>query len=150
VTGERYLNLVIDEAHNILSSQSSRESDAWRDYRLETFEEIVKEGRKFGVFLTIASQRPHDISETIVSQLHNYFLHRLVNNLDVHAIERAVAYLDAVSFESIPILGTGTCIVAGVPTQVPVVTKVGRLPPESEPNSRTMVVAEHWLPSQAN
>jgi DNA helicase HerA-like ATPase len=66
----------------------------------------VKEGRKFGVFLTIASQRPHDISETIVSQLHNYFLHRLVNNLDVHAIERAVAYLDAVSFESIPILGT--------------------------------------------
>lgn len=150
VAGERYLNLVIDEAHNILSSQSSRESDAWRDYRLETFEEIVKEGRKFGVFLTIASQRPHDISETIVSQLHNYFLHRLINNLDVHAIERAVAYLDAISFESIPILGTGTCIVAGVSTQVPVVTKVATLPAESEPNSRTMAMAEHWLPSQAS
>ncbi len=56
--GERYLNLIIDEAHNILSTQSTRESEAWRDYRLETFEEIVKEGRKFGVFLTIASQRP--------------------------------------------------------------------------------------------
>ncbi|WP_143541276.1 ATP-binding protein [Rhodococcus sp. D-1] len=57
-SGERYLNLIIDEAHNILSTQSTRESEAWRDYRLETFEEIVKEGRKFGVFLTIASQRP--------------------------------------------------------------------------------------------
>ncbi|MCT2222981.1 ATP-binding protein [Microbacterium paraoxydans] len=143
--GQRYLNLIIDEAHNILSSDSARESEAWRDYRLETFEEIVKEGRKFGVFLTIASQRPHDISETIVSQLHNYFLHRLVNNLDVHAIEKAVAYLDRVSFESLPILPTGTCVLSGVSAQVPVVVRVGQLPPESAPNSRTMSVTADWL-----
>jgi hypothetical protein len=144
-TGERYLNLIIDEAHNILSTQSTRESEAWRDYRLETFEEIVKEGRKFGVFLTIASQRPHDISETIISQLHNYFLHRLVNNLDIHAIEKAVAYLDTVSFESLPILPTGTCVVAGVSAQVPIVVKIGKLPAEAEPNSRTMSVTGAWL-----
>ncbi|AOZ72290.1 hypothetical protein BK816_02390 [Boudabousia tangfeifanii] len=143
--GQKYLNLIIDEAHNILSSQSSRESEAWRDYRLETFEEIVKEGRKFGVFLTIASQRPHDISETIVSQLHNYFLHRLVNNLDVHAIEKAVAYLDRVSFESLPILPTGTTVLAGVSVQVPVVVKIGQLPPAAAPNSRTMSVVDEWL-----
>ena len=143
--GQRYLNLIIDEAHNILSSQSSRESEAWRDYRLETFEEIVKEGRKFGVFLTIASQRPHDISETIVSQLHNYFLHRLVNNLDVHAIEKAVAYLDRVSFESLPILPTGTTVLAGVSAQVPVVVRIGQLPPAAAPNSRTMSVVDEWL-----
>lgn len=144
-SGESYLNLIIDEAHNILSTQSSRESEAWRDYRLETFEEIVKEGRKFGVFLTVASQRPHDISETIISQLHNYFLHRLVNNLDIRAIEKAVAYLDAVSFESLPILPTGTCVVAGVSAQVPIVVKVGMLPEESQPNSRTMSVTGAWL-----
>ena len=143
--GQKYLNLIIDEAHNILSSQSSRESEAWRDYRLETFEEIVKEGRKFGVFLTIASQRPHDISETIVSQLHNYFLHRLVNNLDVHAIEKAVAYLDRVSFESLPILPTGTTVLAGVSAQVPVVVRIGQLPPAAAPNSRTMSVVDEWL-----
>lgn len=143
-SGQRYLNLIIDEAHNILSTQSSRESEAWRDYRLETFEEIVKEGRKFGVFLTIASQRPHDISETIISQLHNYFLHRLVNNLDIHAIEKSVAYLDRVSFESLPILPTGTCVVAGVSAQVPIVVKIGRLPEASEPNSRTMSVTRAW------
>jgi len=143
--GQRYLNLIIDEAHNILSTESARESEAWRDYRLETFEEIIKEGRKFGVFLTIASQRPHDISETIVSQLHNYFLHRLVNNLDVHAIEKAVAYLDRVSFESLPILPTGTCVLSGVSAQVPVVVRIGELPPESAPNSRTMSVTAEWL-----
>lgn len=143
-SNERYLNLIIDEAHNILSTESSRESEAWRDYRLETFEEIIKEGRKFGVFLTIASQRPHDISETIISQLHNYFLHRLINNLDIHAIEKAVAYLDRVSFESLPILPTGACVIAGVSAQVPVVAKVAALSDEFEPNSRTMSVTTEW------
>lgn len=142
---ECYLNLIIDEAHNILSLESSRESEAWRDYRLETFEEIVKEGRKFGVFLTLASQRPHDISPTIISQLHNYFLHRLVNNLDVQAIEKAVSYLDRVSFEQLPILPKGVCVVAGVSAQVPVIVRISPLPPKAEPNSRTMSVTSTWL-----
>lgn len=142
----RYLNIVVDEAHNILSTASSRESEAWKDYRLETFEEIIKEGRKFGVFLTIASQRPHDISETIISQLHNYFLHRLVNNLDILAIERAVAYLDRVSFESLPILPTGTCVLSGISTQVPVIVDIAKLPSIYEPNNRTMTLADGWVP----
>lgn len=140
----KYLNLIIDEAHNILSTESSRESEAWRDYRLETFEEIIKEGRKFGVFLTIASQRPHDISPTIISQLHNYFLHRLVNDLDIRAVEKAVAYLDRVSFESLPILPTGVSVLAGVSAQVPVMMKVSELAPEYAPNSRTMSVSQSW------
>lgn len=144
-SNSQYLNIIIDEAHNILSSVSARESEVWRDYRLETFEEIIKEGRKFGVFLTIASQRPYDISPTIISQLHNYFLHRLVNNLDISAIERAVSYLDRVSFESLPILPTGTCIIAGVSTQVPVVVKVDELPVEAEPNNKTMQLSANWL-----
>lgn len=140
----QYLNLVIDEAHNILSTVSSRESEAWKDYRLETFEEIIKEGRKFGVFLTIASQRPHDISETIISQLHNYFLHRLVNNLDIQAVERAVAYLDKVSFDSLPILPTGSCVLSGISTQVPLVLDIATVERPFEPNNRTMTLADGW------
>lgn len=139
-----YLNIIIDEAHNILSSDSVRESEAWRDYRLETFEEIIKEGRKFGVFLTIASQRPHDISETIISQLHNYFLHRLINNLDIHAVEKAVAYLDKVSFDSLPIQPTGTCILSGISAQIPIVLDVDRLPKKYEPNNKTMILSKKW------
>lgn len=142
-----YLNIVIDEAHNILSTLSSREAEAWKDYRLETFEEIIKEGRKFGVFVTIASQRPHDISETIISQLHNYFLHRLVNNLDILSIERAVAYLDRISFESLPILPTGSCVLSGVSTQVPLIVDIAPLEPPYAPNNRTMVLADGWTGS---
>ncbi len=113
------LSIVIDEAHNILSTESFREAESWKDYRLETFEEIIKEGRKFGVFVTIASQRPNDISPTITSQAHNYFIHRLLNERDLNAIASAVSYIDRVTEESIPTLPTGTCIFSGIASQIP-------------------------------
>jgi uncharacterized protein len=139
-----YLNLIIDEAHNILSEQSERESEQWKDYRLETFEEIIKEGRKFGVFLTIASQRPSDISPTIISQLHNYFLHRLINNEDIKAVERTISYLDKVSFEYLPILPTGTCIFAGLLASVPVVVDIQKMEPKFEPRNKTRTLVDQW------
>lgn len=71
-------HLIIDEAHNILNSEHTDNTDSWQDYRLSIFEEIIKEGRKFGFYLTLASQRPADISPTIMSQIHNFFIHRLV------------------------------------------------------------------------
>jgi hypothetical protein len=141
---EKYLNIIIDEAHNILSTTSQRESETWKDYRLETFEEIIKEGRKFGTFLTIASQRPSDISATIISQLHNFFLHRLINNNDIKAVERTVSYLDKLSFESLPIIPTGTCILAGLSAQVPVMIDIGKITKESEPDNKTMSLIDNW------
>ncbi len=139
-----YLNIIVDEAHNILSDVSDRESEQWKDYRLETFEEIIKEGRKFGVFLTIASQRPADISMTIISQLHNYFLHRLINNNDIIAVEKTISYLDKVSFGYLPILPTGTCILAGLLAQIPVVVDIGGIPEKNEPKNKTMTLVEKW------
>lgn len=139
-----YLNIIIDEAHNLLSYSSTRESETWKDYRLETFEEIIKEGRKFGTFLTIASQRPNDISQTIISQLHNYFLHRLINNKDIEAIEKTVSYLDKVSFESLSILPTGTCVLAGLATKLPVTIKINKLDEKYQPNSRTIKLTKIW------
>lgn len=140
----KYLNIIIDEAHNILSHISNRESETWKDYRLETFEEIIKEGRKFGVFLTIASQRPSDISSTIISQLHNYFLHRLINNKDIEAVEKTISYLDKVSFEALPILPTGSCIFAGLAAQVPVMVDIGKISDGHEPRSDTIKLTENW------
>jgi DNA helicase HerA-like ATPase len=139
-----YLNIIVDEAHNILSDVSERESEQWKDYRLEAFEEIIKEGRKFGVFLTIASQRPYDISTTIISQLHNYFLHRLINNNDIRAVEKTISFLDKVSFDYLPILPTGTCILAGLLAQIPVVVDIGKIPEENEPQNKTMTLVEKW------
>jgi len=140
----KFLNIIIDEAHNVLSHNSNRESDTWKDYRLEVFEEIIKEGRKFGAFLTIASQRPSDISTTIISQLHNYFLHRLINNKDLEAIENTVSYLDKVSFDSLSILPTGTCVLAGLSAKIPVVVKMNPLDSQYQPNSQTITLTDFW------
>ncbi|MBO9691106.1 ATP-binding protein [Chryseobacterium sp.] len=144
LTREKYLNIIVDEAHNILSRNSIRESETWKDYRLETFEEIIKEGRKFGVFLTIASQRPYDISDTIISQLHNYLLHRLINNKDIEAIGRTVSYLDKISFDSLSILPQGGCILAGLSADLPVVIKIDKIPDEHKPHNETIVLTSKW------
>lgn len=143
-----HLNIIVDEAHNILSYQSTRESEEWKDYRLEVFEEIIKEGRKFGVFMTIASQRPSDISSTIISQLHNYFIHRLVNQHDIEQVNNTISYLDKVSVESLPILSTGVCVVAGQLADMPVVVKIDRIEEENKPDNETLDVVKLWKEEQ--
>ena len=134
---DKSLTIIVDEAHNILSDESFREAESWKDYRLETFEEIIKEGRKFGVFVTIASQRPNDISPTITSQAHNYFIHRLINDGDLKTIASAVSYIDRVMQDSIPTLPTGTCIFSGVAAQIPMKINVRELDAHRQPKSET-------------
>lgn len=138
-------HLIIDEAHNILSQQSNREAESWKDYRLELFEEIIKEGRKFGFFLTVASQRPADISETIMSQFHNFFIHRLINEKDLRLIDNVISILDRSSKQLIPILPQGTCIVTGTAFDFPQIIQVDRIKDRDErPNSDDIDLEELW------
>lgn len=139
------LNIIVDEAHNILSYESMRESESWKDFRLETFEEIIKEGRKFGVFLTIASQRPSDISSTIISQLHNYLIHRLINNRDLEMVEKAVSYLDKLSIESLPILPVGACVLSGVIADLPIIVQMDRIEKHYSPQSDNIDLIKNWI-----
>jgi hypothetical protein len=138
------VHLVIDEAHNILSEQSTREAEAWKDYRLEVFEEIIKEGRKFGFFITLASQRPYDISPTIVSQLHNFFIHRLVNEQDLKMIANTVTSLDSVSRAQIPALAPGQCIITGTSFEMPLLIQVDKLEEEASPASENADLVKLW------
>lgn len=140
----RTVHLIVDEAHNVLSDQSTRESESWKDYRLEQFEEIIKEGRKFGMFVTIASQRPADISPTIVSQLHNFFIHRLVNERDLFLIDNTISTLDAMSRGLIPGLSQGCCVVTGTAFDLPMVIQVDRLPSEKQPDSEDVDLDKLW------
>lgn len=139
------LHFIIDEAHNILSQQSSREHETWKDYRLEMFEEIIKEGRKFGMFVTLSSQRPADISPTIMSQLHNFFIHRLVNDKDLFLIDNTISTLDRMSKSLIPHLAKGACIVTGTAFDLPIVLQVDYIKEkENRPASDDIDLAELW------
>ena len=136
-------HLIIDEAHNILNAQNHSLGDTWQDYRLNVFEEIIKEGRKFGFYLTLSSQRPADISPTILSQVHNYFIHRLVNDNDLRMLVNTMPTLDKTSFNKIPSLGKGEVIITGNAIQVPVFVKVDK-EEIIRPNSDDVILTELW------
>ncbi|EHZ2492107.1 MULTISPECIES: ATP-binding protein [Vibrio harveyi group] len=141
---EKTLHLIIDEAHNILSQQSVREQANWKDYRLELFEELIKEGRKFGIFLTLSSQRPADISATIMSQLHNFFIHRLVNDRDLFLLDNTISTLDSVSRSLIPNLSRGSCIITGTSFDLPMLIQVNELSDNSKPDSNDVLLDNLW------
>lgn len=140
----RTLHLIIDEAHNILSEQSTREHEIWKDYRLELFEEIIKEGRKYGVYLTLSSQRPADISPTIVSQIHNFFIHRLVNERDLMLMDNTISTLDSSSKALIPTLAKGCCVVTGTAFELPMILKIDPLLKVHRPSSDDVNLEELW------
>lgn len=145
----RTLHLIIDEAHNILSEQSTREHEIWKDYRLELFEEIIKEGRKYGVYLTLSSQRPADISPTIVSQIHNFFIHRLVNERDLMLLDNTISTLDSSSKALIPTLAKGCCVVTGTAFELPMILKIDPLLKVHRPSSDDVNLEELWaLPDE--
>ena len=136
-------HLIIDEAHNILNAEYRNTGDDWQDYRLSVFEEIIKEGRKFGYYLTLASQLPADISSTILSQTHNYLIHRLVNDQDLRMLENTMPTLDNSSYLMIPSLGKGEVIITGNAMKVPVFVKVAK--EESvRPNSDDILLTDLW------
>jgi DNA helicase HerA-like ATPase len=141
---DKTFHLIVDEAHNILSAQSTREHESWKDYRLELFEEIIKEGRKFGMFITVSSQRPADISPTIVSQLHNFFIHRLVNDRDLFLLENTITTLDGLSKGLIPNLAKGCCVVTGTSFELPMVLQIDVLKKDKQPDSEDVDLVRLW------
>ena len=140
------VHLIIDEAHNILSNIEKNNGDNWQDFRLSVFEEIIKEGRKFGFYLTVASQRPADISPTILSQIHNFFIHRLVNDNDLIMLSNTMPTLDRNTYQMIPSLGKGEAIITGTATSMPILVKVDR-ELDNHPTSDVIDLISLWKES---
>lgn len=126
--------LVVDEAHNLLG-YDAEQSDLVHDNTLRVFEKIIKEGRKFGVFLCLASQRPSDISSTITSQIHNYFIHKLVNPNDIERIRKTVSFMGESSLSMLSVLGQGECIISGPSLHMPQYVYIEQLDENNQPNS---------------
>ncbi len=133
---KRIINIVVDEAHNLLYEDNK---DAKHDkITIDAFERAIKEGRKFGLYLWISSQRPSDISQTIISQMHNYFIHKLVNPYDLNRIRKAVAFLDENAMNALTVLGPGECVVSGTGVNMPCFIKVHQLASDLRPNSENV------------
>ena len=136
---KQIVSIVIDEAHNLLG-KDSEQNDIIHDNTLRVFEKVIKEGRKFGVYLYLASQRPSDISSTITSQIHNFFIHKLVNPNDIDRIRRTVSFMGDSSLSMLTALGQGECIISGTALIMPQYAYIDELDAGSKPKSKDAVL----------
>jgi DNA helicase HerA-like ATPase len=135
--------LVFEEAHNYLSSNAGGTQSARR-----TVERIAKEGRKYGVSCMIVSQRPSDISETILSQCNNFVVMRLTNPVDQNYVRRLVSDTFPGLENILPSLRQGEALIVG--DAVPMPLRVQMDPPNPEPASADIKFFDKWKTSNTS
>ncbi len=136
----RPLALVCDEAHLYLPKKDAPNPVEKR--ALEAFEKIAKEGRKYGVALIVISQRPSDISPTILSQCNNVIALRLTNAEDQNTVRKLLPETLESLLEMLPIMDIGEAFVVGDAVLLPSRIKINS--PQEEPLSATIDFWSEW------
>lgn len=132
--------LVCDEAHLYLPVRN--DADAVEKQALATFERIAKEGRKYGVSLLVVSQRPSDVSRTILSQCNNFLVLRLTNDSDQSVVKKLMPDSMAGITEVMPLLDTGEALMIGDAILLP--TRIRLDTPTVQPASSTRNFWREW------
>lgn len=133
--------LVLEEAHNYARPARTDEDRGHKLARL-AYERIAKEGRKFGLSLIIASQRPSEISQTIISQCANFISHRLQNPDDIDHFKRIIPIQARRLLDQVTILASGEAVVFGSAFHVPARVQFDR--PQPGPYSQTAAPYHEW------
>lgn len=131
------INFIIEEAHRFIRNESNYGALGYN-----IFERIAKEGRKFGLLLGISSQRPSELSKTVVSQCSNFVIHRVQNPDDLQYISKMVPYVNSGTIERLTYLQTGHALVFGTAINLPTLTKFEEANPK--PDSENAQISEKW------
>jgi len=118
----RPLALVCDEAHLYLPKKEGQNPVELR--AIEAFEKIAKEGRKYGVALLIVSQRPSDVSTTVLSQCNNVIALRLTNSDDQTTVKKLMPESLESLLDVLPIMDNGEALVVGDAVLLPSRVKI--------------------------
>ena len=129
----------LDEAHQFLDKSLGDENTK---YPLDAFELIAKEGRKFSLNICIATQRPRDIPEGVLSQMGTLIVHRLINDRDREVVERASGDIDRSAAAFLPTLAPGQAVIIGVDFPIPLTIQVSA--PHQKPDSRGPDYQTSW------
>ncbi len=133
------LVVILDEAHQFLDKSIG---DDFNRVRLDSFGLIAKEGRKYGLTTILATQRPRDIPEDVLSQLGTLIVHRLINDKDRLVVERACGELDRSATAFLPTLDQGEALIVGADFSMPVPVKMRR--PNDAPSSHGPDYQANW------
>lgn len=129
--------LVLEEAHTFVAKRLPHGDDipSPADMCRGIFERVAREGRKFGLGLVLSSQRPSELSETVLSQCNSFLLHRITNDRDQELISRLVPDNARGLLRELPSLPTRHCILLGIASKVPALVEVKHLEDGQRPES---------------
>lgn len=133
------VNLVLEEAHRYISEyKNSSFGEANK-----IFNRVAKEGRKYGLFLMVSSQRPSELSKTVLSQCSNFIVHRIQNPDDLNHIRQMTPHISSNILYRLPSIPTQHALVFGSSVQIPALFKVNNADPL--PNSANSDIVKHWF-----
>lgn len=138
------LLVFLDEAHNFLGGTSGHEDHA---IKLDAFELIAREGRKYGLNICLATQRPRDLTEGVLSQIGTLVVHRLTNDRDREVVERACGEVDRTASAFLANLQQGEAAVIGVDFPIPLTVRIAR--PAEPPASDGPDYQKAWSPNRS-
>lgn len=132
------LLLVCEEAHAYIPREGNLQYEGTR----QSMQRISKEGRKYGVGLAVVTQRPHDLSETVLAQCNTFICLRLTNPDDQEYVKDLVPEAERDFVDILSSLGQGEALIMGL--AVPLPTRVQLFKPEPVPNSSSVDFYRHW------
>ncbi len=130
-------HIILEEAHRYVQND-----DDAKILGYNIFERITKEGRKYGLFLGIVSQRPSELSETTISQCSNFLLFKMFHPKDLQFIKDIISSADITLTNKIKTLHPGTCIMFGTAFKMPTIAILDK--PNPEPLSQTCDINKTW------
>ena len=128
--------LVMEEAHTFIKRYNEDiENHNGASICCHVFERIAREGRKFGLGLVLSSQRPSELSPTVLSQCNTFLLHRISNDRDQELVHRLVPDNLKGLLRELPSLPSQNAILLGWASELPVLVKMNDLPQSQQPHS---------------
>lgn len=137
VKAETPINFIIEEAHRFIKNDTN-----YGVIGYNIFERIAKEGRKFGMLLGISSQRPSELSKTVVSQCSNFIIHRVQNPDDLQYLSKMVPYINNNMIDILTYIQTGNALVFGSAINLPTLTQFDQANPATD--SGNAKISEKW------
>ncbi len=137
IRGSIPFHILIEESHRYVQNDTD-------NYMLgyNIFERIAKEGRKFGLLITLVSQRPVELSETVISQVSNFLIFKMTHPRDLEYIKKMLPNMSAEIMEKQKSLQPGMCVAFGKAFKVPMIIKLPL--PNPEPHSSNVDVVKIW------
>lgn len=136
--GSMPIHIMLEEAHRYVQKDYDNQMLGYN-----IFERIAKEGRKFGLVLDLITQRPTELSETVISQCSNFLIFKINHPSDLEYIRKMVPNISADVIEKQKSLQSGTCVAFGAMMKIPMIVKMEL--PNPEPHSSNAQIYKNWM-----